>query len=104
MRARPVDSLGEPAVASVFEPLTFKRGPAMLNRFVLAPLTNQQSHADGSLSDEQYHWLRRRARGGFGATMTLLSAGISAAFVDDIRPWPFTVEARETGSQYPTRA
>jgi 2,4-dienoyl-CoA reductase-like NADH-dependent reductase (Old Yellow Enzyme family) len=57
-------------MTSVFKPLTFKRGPAMPNRFMLAPLTNQQSHADGILSDAEYHWLTMRAKGGFGLTMT----------------------------------
>ena len=42
----------------------------MKNRFMLAPLTNQQSHADGTLSDEEYRWLTMRAEGGFGLTMT----------------------------------
>lgn len=52
------------------EPLAFPRGPAMINRFMLAPLTNMQSHADGTLSDDELHWLERRADGGFGLTMT----------------------------------
>ena len=42
----------------------------MSNRFMLAPLTNTQSHEDGVLSDEEYHWLTMRAEGGFGLTMT----------------------------------
>lgn len=58
------------AVNGLFEPLTLKRGPAMKNRFMLAPLTNQQSHADGRLSEEEHHWLTMRAKGGFGLTMT----------------------------------
>ena len=45
----------------------------MKNRFMLAPLTNQQSHEDGQLSDEEFHWLTQRARGGFGLTMTCAS-------------------------------
>jgi len=53
-----------------FEPLTFQRGPAWKNRFVLAPLTNSQSHADGVLSDDEQHWLLKRAQGGFALTMT----------------------------------
>jgi 2,4-dienoyl-CoA reductase-like NADH-dependent reductase (Old Yellow Enzyme family) len=57
-------------MASLFDPLTFKRGPALKNRFMLAPLTNQQSHADGVLSDDEYRWLTMRAEGGFGLTMT----------------------------------
>lgn len=42
----------------------------MSNRFALAPLTNSQSNPDGTLSDDEYHWLVARARGGFGMTMT----------------------------------
>jgi 2,4-dienoyl-CoA reductase-like NADH-dependent reductase (Old Yellow Enzyme family) len=37
---------------------------------MLAPLTNCQSHTDGSLSDEEFHWLTMRATGGFGLVMT----------------------------------
>lgn len=54
----------------LFAPLTFKRGPAMKNRFMLAPLTNLQSHEDGTCSDDEYEWLTKRAAGGFGLTMT----------------------------------
>ena len=54
----------------LFEPLTFKNGSTMKNRFMLAPMTNTQSHADGTLSDEEFRWLTMRAEGGFGLTMT----------------------------------
>ena len=57
-------------MTSLFSPLTFARGPAMKNRFMLAPLTNQQSHEDGVCSDEEFKWLTMRAEGGFGLTMT----------------------------------
>lgn len=57
-------------MTTLFDPLTFARGPAMKNRFMLAPLTNLQSHADGTLSDDEFHWLVKRAQGGFGLTMT----------------------------------
>jgi 2,4-dienoyl-CoA reductase-like NADH-dependent reductase (Old Yellow Enzyme family) len=57
-------------MSALFEPLSLKRGPAMRNRFMLAPLTNQQSHADGTLSEEEFRWLTMRAEGGFGLTMT----------------------------------
>lgn len=57
-------------MASPFESLTFLHGPAMPNRFMLAPLTNRQSHIDGTLSDDEHHWLTLRAQGGFGLTMT----------------------------------
>jgi 2,4-dienoyl-CoA reductase-like NADH-dependent reductase (Old Yellow Enzyme family) len=60
------------------EPLRFKRGPAMKNRFALAPLTNCQSHPDGTLSQEEYDWLVMRAKGGFGMVMT------AAAFIDQV--------------------
>lgn len=55
---------------TLLDPMTFPRGPAMKNRFMLAPLTNSQSHEDGVLSDEEEHWLTMRAKGGFGLTMT----------------------------------
>jgi 2,4-dienoyl-CoA reductase-like NADH-dependent reductase (Old Yellow Enzyme family) len=58
------------STAKLFEPLSFARGPAMKNRFMLAPLTNTQSYPDGRLSDEEFHWLTLRAQGGFGLTMT----------------------------------
>lgn len=58
------------STAKLFEPLSLARGPAMKNRFMLAPLTNCQSHPDGRLSGEEFHWLTKRADGGFGLTMT----------------------------------
>lgn len=57
-------------MATLFDELEFKHGPAMKNRFMLAPLTNTQSHKDGRLSDEEFKWLVMRAKGGFGLTMT----------------------------------
>ncbi|HUX23301.1 MAG TPA: NADH:flavin oxidoreductase [Burkholderiales bacterium] len=57
----------------LLDPLSFSHGPVMKNRFVLAPLTNQQSHEDGRLSEEEFHWLTMRAEGGFGLTMTCAS-------------------------------
>ncbi len=57
-------------MSQLLEPLTFSHGPDIKNRFMLAPLTNTQSHEDGVLSDEEFHWLTMRARGGFGLTMT----------------------------------
>ena len=58
---------------ALFESLEFKHGPAMPNRFMLAPLTNSQSHEDGLLSHEEFVWLTMRAQGGFGLTMTCAS-------------------------------
>lgn len=53
--------------------LIFSCGARMKNRFMLAPLTNQQSHEDGTLSDTEFNWLTMRAKGGFGLTMTCAS-------------------------------
>lgn len=57
-------------MSALFQPLSFSHGPTMKNRFMLAPLTNTQSHEDGVLSDEEFTWLTMRAEGGFGLTMT----------------------------------
>jgi len=57
-------------LADLFSPLTLAHGPALKNRFMLAPLTNLQSHPDGTLSDDEFKWLTLRAKGGFGLTMT----------------------------------
>lgn len=57
-------------MSKLLTPLEFQRGRPMKNRFMLAPLTNWQSHEDGILSDEEFHWLTKRAEGGFGLTMT----------------------------------
>ncbi|MXP23384.1 NADH:flavin oxidoreductase [Gordonia sp. HNM0687] len=51
-------------------PLEFAHGPAWGNRLALAPLTNMQSNPDGTLGDDEYRWLVRRAEGGFAMVMT----------------------------------
>ena len=73
----------------LFEPLAFKYGPAMKNRFMLAPLTNLQSHADGTLSDGEFHWLKMRAAGGFGGVMTCAShvQAIGQGFPGQLGVW-----------------
>jgi len=46
-------------------------------------MTNLQSHASGELSDDELHWLERRAEGGFGVVETC------AAYVaTDGKAWP----------------
>lgn len=42
----------------------------MPNRIALAPLTNLQSNTDGTLSDDEFKWLQRRAKEGFGLICT----------------------------------
>jgi 2,4-dienoyl-CoA reductase-like NADH-dependent reductase (Old Yellow Enzyme family) len=58
---------------TLFEPLSFSCGARMKNRFMLAPMTNTQSHEDGTLGEDEYNWLLMRAKGGFGITMTCAS-------------------------------
>lgn len=58
----------------VFKRLDLSRGPSLKNRLVLAPLTNTQSHEDGTLSDDEYRWLTMRATGGFGQIKTCAMA------------------------------
>lgn len=48
----------------------FRSGKLLPNRRALAPLTNTQSHSDGTLDDDELRWLVRRAEGGFGITST----------------------------------
>ena len=57
----------------LLDPLAFRNGIEARNRVVLAPMTNQQSHADGTLSDDELNWLTLRAEGGFGTVMTCAS-------------------------------
>ncbi len=57
-------------MTDLFSPISFERGPTWRNRCMLAPLTNLQSHADGTLSDDELRWLEYRAEGGFGLVMT----------------------------------
>ena len=53
--------------------LSFPCGATMKNRFMLAPLTNQQSHENGQLSTDELKWLTMRAEGDFGLVMTCAS-------------------------------
>ena len=53
--------------------IAFPSGLSMKNRFMLAPLTNTQSHEDGCLSDDEFDWLTLRAKGNFGLTMSCAS-------------------------------
>jgi 2,4-dienoyl-CoA reductase-like NADH-dependent reductase (Old Yellow Enzyme family) len=58
------------SVSELFEPLPLLRGPAMKNRFMLAPLTNEQSEPDGTVSGYDLEWLERCAQSGFALVMT----------------------------------
>ncbi len=56
-----------------FTNINFSSGHTMKNRFMLAPLTNKQSNEDGTLTEDERHWLEMRAKGGFGMVMTCAS-------------------------------
>lgn len=58
------------AVSDLFKPLTLLHGPAMRNRFMLAPLTNQQSERDGIASEFDLAWFAQLAEGGYGLVQT----------------------------------
>jgi len=70
-------------MSSLFEPLPFRTGLTAPNRVVLAPMTNLQSHEDGTLSEDERAWLLSRARGGFGTIMTC-----AAHVTTDGQGWP----------------
>jgi 2,4-dienoyl-CoA reductase-like NADH-dependent reductase (Old Yellow Enzyme family) len=53
--------------------IIFPCGAIMKNRFMLAPLTNQQSLENGQLSNDELKWLTMRAEGQFGLVMTCAS-------------------------------
>ena len=55
---------------SLHSPFHFRNGVTAKNRVWLAPMTNLQSHEDGTLSDDELRWLLRRADGGFGVIET----------------------------------
>ena len=59
-------------------PVHFPCGASMKNRFMLAPMTNTQSHEDGTLYDDEYNWLVMRAKCQFGLVMTC-AAHVQAA-------------------------
>lgn len=50
---------------SPFDPITLPCGLTVDSRFAMAPLTNKQSHPDGTLGEDELVWLTRRARDGF---------------------------------------
>ena len=67
---------------AVWSPFRFNSGQQVANRFVIAPLTTNASHDDGTAADNELEFVRRRAAGGFAATIS------SAAYVEpDGRSW-----------------
>jgi 2,4-dienoyl-CoA reductase-like NADH-dependent reductase (Old Yellow Enzyme family) len=66
----------------VWSPFRFNSGREMANRFAIAPLTTDSSHDDGTATENELEFVRRRAANGFGAAIS------SAAYVEqDGRSW-----------------
>jgi 2,4-dienoyl-CoA reductase-like NADH-dependent reductase (Old Yellow Enzyme family) len=66
----------------VWSPFRFNSGRQMANRFAIAPLTTDSSHEDGTASEHELEFVRRRAANGFGTVIS------SAAYVaPDGRSW-----------------
>ena len=66
----------------VWSPFRFNCGRELANRFVIAPLTTNASHDDGTAAEDELEFVRRRSASGFGATIS------SAAYVaQDGRSW-----------------
>jgi 2,4-dienoyl-CoA reductase-like NADH-dependent reductase (Old Yellow Enzyme family) len=61
----------------VWSPLRFNSGQEIANRFVIAPLTTNSSHDDGTATEGELEFVRRRAAIGFGAVIS------SATYVED---------------------
>ncbi len=67
---------------AVWSPLRFNCGREIANRFVIAPMTTDASHEDGTAAEDELEFVRRRAAGGFGAAIS------SATYVkQDGRSW-----------------
>jgi len=58
------------SVDNLFRPLTFIHGHAMCNRFMMAPLTSQQSELDGSASVDDQTWIEQLAESGYALIQT----------------------------------
>ena len=66
----------------VWSPFRFNCGREIAHRFVMAPLTTDSSNQDGTVTEDELEFVRRRAAGGFGAAIS------SAAYVEqDGRSW-----------------
>jgi 2,4-dienoyl-CoA reductase-like NADH-dependent reductase (Old Yellow Enzyme family) len=66
----------------VWSPFRFNSGQEIANRFVIAPLTTNSSHEDGTATESELEFVRRRVASGFGAAIS------SATYVEqDGRSW-----------------
>jgi len=75
---------------TVWSPFRFNSGQQIANRFVIAPLTTDSSHEDGTATDGEIEFIRRRAASGFGVAIS------SATYVEqDGRSWQGTGAAHD---------
>ena len=75
---------------TVWSPFRFNSGQEIANRFVIAPLTTDSSHEDGTATDGEIEFIRRRAASGFGVAIS------SATYVEqDGRSWQGTGAAHD---------
>lgn len=58
------------SVSDLFKPLEMLHGPAFRNRFMFAPLTNQQSEFDGSASEYDQKLMQQLSQGGYALIQT----------------------------------
>lgn len=58
------------SVSNLFKPLTMLHGPAFRNRFMFAPLTNQQSEFDGTASEYDQFWMQQLGQSGYALIQT----------------------------------
>lgn len=58
------------SVPDLFKPLTLLHGSAMRNRFMMAPLTSQQSELDGTASEFDHFWMEQLAKSCYGSIQT----------------------------------
>src|ERR1700761_8721038 len=74
----------------VWSPFRFNSGQEIANRFVIAPLTTNSSHDDGTATESELEFVRRRAASGFGAVVS------TATYVaQDGRSWQGTGAAHD---------
>ncbi len=75
----------------LFKGLDFSRQQGLKNWFVLAPLTNTQSYADCTLTDDTFRWTKMCSQGGFGQNKTC-----AIAIVELGRGYPDQLGARSS--------
>jgi len=71
-----VTGRGEPGAGRPWEPVKVKAGVTLRNRFVVAPMTTDSSHPDGTATESELSYIGRRAANEFAIGIT------SCAYVD----------------------